>query len=141
MKQERVILSFIMVLIGLVVAGIVFYFYQSTKTINSPRTNLINVPTPTPTPKPKIYLNLTSPSDEEVVNNKTINITGQTNPGATITIVTSSSQQVIEPSSLGNFTTTLTLNDGQNIIKVWALNPNGDTTSLQRTVTYSTDNF
>jgi hypothetical protein len=142
MKQERVILSFIMVLIGLLVAGAAFYFYQSTKTV-SPSTTGITKPqvTPTPTPGPKVYLSLGSPSDEEVVSNATLSINGKTNPNATIIIIASGDQQVIQPTSLGDFSTTETLDDGQNIIKIQTILPSGETVSVQRTVTYSTENF
>jgi len=141
MKQERVILSFIMVLIGLLVAGALFYFYQSTKTVSPSTTGITRLISPTPTPKPKIYLSLSQPSDEEVLNNKTLSIGGKTNPEATVIIITASDQEVMQPSSQGNFLTTVTLGDGQNLIQIRSILPNGETISLQRTVTYSTDSF
>ncbi len=141
MKQERVILSFVMVLVGLLVAGTAFYFYQSTKTIPASKTNTANTISPTPTPTPKIYLLLSDPKDESVVENKILQIIGQTNPDATVVIVTSSDQKVLQPSSQGNFSTTITLNEGENLIKIQSILPDGEDTSLQRTVTYSTENF
>ena len=141
MKQERVILSFVAVLIGLLVAGIAFYFYQSTKTIPSPNQIILNAPTPTPTAKPTVYLSLNNPDDETVVDNKTFVINGRTNPNATIIIYTSVNQQVMQPSAQGDFSTTLTLNDGENLIKLMSILPGGETTILQRTVTYSTEAF
>jgi hypothetical protein len=141
MKQERVILSFIMVLVGLLVAGALFYFYQSTKTVSPSTTTITNTITPTPTPKAKIYLILNAPSDETVVDNKTLLISGRTNPGATIIIVTASDQQVIQPSSQGDFSTTATLDDGQNLIEINSVLPSGETTLIKRTVTYSTEDF
>ena len=141
MKQERVILSFIMVLIGLLVAGGLFYFYQSTKTVSPSTTGIITRVTPIPTPKPKIYLSLNQPSDEEVVSNKTLTISGKTNPDATLIIVTASNQQVIQPTTQGDFSTTLTLDDGQNLIEIHLILPSGETTMIRRTVTYSTEAF
>ena len=134
-------MSFIMVLIGLLVAGALFYFYQSTKKVSSSTTNIVNVITPTPTPKPTVYLSLNSPSDEEVVDNKTLSVGGKTNPDATIIIITASNQQVLQPSSQGDFSTTLTLDDGQNIIQIKSILPSGEITAAQRTVTYSTEDF
>ncbi len=141
MKQERVILSFIMVLIGLLVAGALFYFYQSTKSVSPSTTGIINRITPTPTPKPKIYLSLNQPADEAVVGNKTLVISGKTNPDATLIIITTSDQQVIQPSSQGDFSTTLTLNDGQNLIEIHSILPGGETIVTRRTITYSTEDF
>jgi hypothetical protein len=141
MKQERVILSFVMVLIGLLVAGALFYFYQSTKTVSPSTTTVVNRITPTPTPMPKVYLALSQPSDEEVVNDKTLSINGKTNPNATVIIITNADQQVIQPSTQGDFSTTITLNDGQNLIQIRSILPTGETVITQKTVTYSTEQF
>ena len=67
---------------------------------------------------PKVYLALSQPSDEEVVNDKTLSINGKTNPNATVIIITNADQQVIQPSTQGDFSTTITLNDGQNLIQI-----------------------
>ena len=141
MKQERVILSFVAVLIGLLAAGIAFYFYQSTKTVSSSNQITLNAPTPTPTPKPTVYIALNTPADEIIVDNKTLVINGKTNPNATIIIYTDNGQQVIQPSTQGDFSTTLILDDGENLIKLMSILPGGETTTIQRTVTYSTENF
>jgi hypothetical protein len=141
MKQERVILSFIMVLIGLLVAGAIFYFYQSTKHVSPSTTNIITKISPIPTPEPKIYLALSQPVDEAVVSNKTLKISGKTNPEAIVVIITDSDQEVIQPSRQGDFSTTLTLANDQNIIIVRSILPSGETVAAQRTVTYSTLDF
>jgi hypothetical protein len=142
MKQERVILSFIMVLIGLLVAGALFYFYQSTKKVSPSAINIITASkTPTPTPQSKIYLTLNQFADEQVVSDKTFKISGQTNPNATIIVVTQNGQDVLQPTSLGNFSTTITLSDDQNIVQIISVLPGGEITSVQRTVTYSTEAF
>ncbi len=140
MKQERVILSFIMVLIGLLVAGLAFYFYQSTKVV-SDRSNASIVSTPTPTTAPIIFLSISNPINESVVSNKTLTVSGKTEPEATVIVITESGQQVLQPSSQGDFSTTVILSDDQNLITVWALTPNGESTSIQKTVTYSMENF
>jgi hypothetical protein len=141
MKQERVILSFVAVLIGLLAAGLAFYFYQSTKTISTSNQVAVNAITPTPTPKPTVYISLSSPNDEVVVASKTLTVSGKTNPDATIIIYTSANQAVVQPSSQGDFSTTLTLDNGENLIKLMSILPGGETTSVQRTVTYSTEDF
>jgi len=141
MKQERVILSFIMVLIGLLVAGGLFYFYQSTKNVSPSTTTIVNRITPTPAPKPKAYLSLNQPSDEQVVSSKTLLISGKTNPDATLIIITGADQQVIQPSAQGDFSTTITLDNGQNLIEMHSILPTGETIIIKKTITYSTENF
>jgi hypothetical protein len=141
MKQERVILSFVMVLIGLLVAGALFYFYQSTKTVSPSTTTIVKNITPTPTPTAKVYLSLSQPSDEEVVNNKTLSINGKTNPNATVIIITNADQQIIQPSTQGDFSTTITLDNEQNLIEIRSILPTGETIVVHKTVTYSTEQF
>jgi hypothetical protein len=141
MKQERVILSFIAVLIGLLVAGVAFYFYQTTKVIPNQKTTTTTLSEPTPTPKPSIYLIISTPTNEEIVDSKTLEIKGKTNPDSTILVITSSDQEVIEPSTQGNFATTVLLDNGENSITIQAISPTGETISEIRTVTYSTADF
>lgn len=140
MKQERVILSFIMVVIGLLVAGAAFYFYQTTKIVPTNSSVLIKV-TPTETPKSTVFLSINTPINEEVVSNKTLIVSGKTAPQATIVIVTNSGELVVNPSMQGDFSTTLTLENDQNLIRIHALLPNGEIAIVERTVTYSTNSF
>nr|MBI5455882.1 hypothetical protein [Candidatus Levybacteria bacterium] len=140
MKQERVILSFIMVVIGLLVAGVGFYFYQTTKIVSTNSSALIK-PTPTETPKSTIFLSINTPTNEEVVSSKTLIVSGKTIPEATVVIVTNSDQLVIKPSSQGDFSTTITLGNDQNLIRIHALSPNGEIATVEKTVTYSTSSF
>ncbi|MEK7160117.1 MAG: hypothetical protein AAB702_01390 [Patescibacteria group bacterium] len=140
MKQERVILSFIMVVIGLLVAGAAFYFYQTTKVVSTNSSALAN-PTPTESPKSTIFLSINTPASEEVVSNKTLIISGKTLPQATIVIVTNSDQLVVKPSTQGDFSTTVTLENDQNLIRIHSLSSNGEIATVERTVTYSTNSF
>ena len=141
MKKEKVVLAFIAALIGLLVAGIAFYIYQSSKTIH--------IPNPTATPSIKnptkkdqnVFLNLTSPQDESVIDNKIVQVSGNTKPDATIIVLTQLDQKVITPSSQGDFSTTVNIDSGENIIEITAIAPNGEEKIIKRTVTFSTENF
>ena len=141
MRQEKVILSFIMVLIGLLVAGVAFYFYQSEKHI---KPNLQAVVSPAPSSisnKSNLILEVTNPKNEEVVSDKKLSVLGKTDPNATVFIITKSDQQVIKSSSTGNFNSTVTLDKDQNLITVISVLSNGDYKQIQSTVTYSTSSF
>ncbi len=141
MKQERVILSFIMVLIGLLVAGVAFYIYQGTKTVPVSKTT-VSVTTPTPTPiGNSIYLNIDNPADESVTDNKTVTVSGKTTSDATVVVITNSDQKVIQPSGQGDFSTTITIAEGANLIRVTAFSSDGQSVTVQRTITYSTEDF
>lgn len=142
MKQERVILSFIMVLVGLLVAGVAFYLYQGTKTIPASKLKTVTVVSPTPSASPSgVYLNIDSPQDESVVDNKVLTVSGKTIPGATVVILTSSSKQVVQPSQAGDFSTTINLDDGTNLLQVTSFGTDGLSTTVVKTVTYSTEDF
>ncbi len=141
MKTEKVILSFIALLAGLLVAGVAFYFYQSTKAIPPSSVRTVTVKPPSPTPKSSIFLTIATPADEQVVANKTINITGNTIPDATVLVSTEIGDQVTTTAQNGNFQVTINLDNGENLIYITAIAPNGEEVTLIRTITYSTESF
>lgn len=141
MKTEKIVLSFIAILGGLLVAGIVFYIYQTTRTIPSSKIKPITITIPTPTPKPSIFLSIISPNDESVVNNKTLTISGKSAPDATIAIISENFGQVVSPAPNGDFSTTVTLGNGSNVIEITAIAANGEQAKITRTVTYSLEEF
>lgn len=141
MKTERIVLSFIAVLIGILVAGIAFYLFQATKTIPNSKTKIISVVAPTGGPKSSVFLSIDSPKDEDVLDKKTITISGKTIPQAVIVISTPTTDQVVSPTTTGSFSATATLSDGENQIQITAIAPNGEEVKVNRTVTFSTEMF
>lgn len=143
MRTEKIVLSFIAIFVGLCVAGVAFYFYQSTKVISPTATKVaVTTSTPTPTPiDPNSLLSIQSPKDEAVVTSKTVTVNGKTDPNATIVISTPVDDQVATPSSNGDFTTTVTIDSGENQIIITAIAPDGQEVNKKLTVTYSTENF
>lgn len=141
MKKEKVILSFIATLVGLTLAGVIFYFYESSKTVPSSTTKTISIVASSPTPKPSIFLTLDSPKDEEVVSKKIITISGKTAPDATVAIITKNSQDIITPALNGDFSTTLNIEDGPNLVEITAIAQNGESVKVLRTITFSTEEF
>lgn len=96
---------------------------------------------PSPTPKPSIFLTLDTPIDEQVFDQKTIIVSGKTNPTATVEVLTTLSEQIVTPTSTGAFSTTVTIEDGENMVDIIAIAPNGDEVKLSKTVTFSTESF
>lgn len=140
MNKEKIVLSFVALFLGLIVAGVIFYFYQSTKIVPDTRTKNTLSTAPTPTPQP-IYLSVDSPQDEQVVDSKIVTVSGKTAPDATVIISTGGQDQVVTPSSVGNFSTTVTIESGSNMLQVTSISPAGLEATIIRTVTYSTENF
>lgn len=142
MKTERVLLAVLAVVIGLLVAGIAFFLYENTKKNPPPNNNkTASISTPTPTPKPSIFLTVDQPKDEEVVSKKIISISGKTSKDAIIAILTNNDEQVLTPTGTGDFSTTTTIEDGQNLIEISAIAQNGESTGILRVVTFSTEEF
>ena len=141
MKTEKIILSFIAILIGLLASGVAFYFYQSTKTIPPSKLKTIAIVSPAPTTQPSIFLTIDNPKDEEVTDKKIITVSGKTTPDATVILSSQIADNVINPSSTGSFSTTVTITDGENEIQITAIAPNGEETTLKQTITYSTESF
>ncbi len=141
MKKEKLILSFVATFFGLLVAGIVFYLFQATKTIPNTTTKTVSVASPTPVNSPSISLMLDQPKDEGVVDSKVLVVSGKTQSNAVIIVITDSSEDVITPSSNGNFSTTVNLDDGQNILEVISIAPNGESIKSKKTITYSLEEF
>lgn len=144
MKVEKLVISFIAVSIGILVAALAFYFYQTTKIVSTNTTKTITTTAPTPPSDNKsesISLTVDSPSDESVVSNKTVSISGKTTPDAVVVISTKTSDSVVTPAVNGSFSTTIVLDDGENNIIITAISKNGNETKIVRTVTYSTETF
>jgi len=141
MKTERIILSFIAVIFGLLVAGVAFFIYQSTKTISPTQVKSITITQPTPTPVPSTLLTIDQPINESVVNTKGITLSGKTTPDATLILTTDTDDQVVTPAANGNYAITTTLNNGANQITITAIAPDGQETKKIITVTYSTEEF
>lgn len=141
MTKEKVVLAFVATLIGLFVAGGAFYLYQKGRVVPSEKIKIISINKPTPTPKTSVFLTLTSPADEEVTNQRVINISGKTASEAMVAILTQGNEQVIMPARDGSFQATVNIDNGQNIIEVTSIMPNGEETSITRVVTYSTEEF
>lgn len=145
MKKEKIVISFIAVLIGILAAGIAFFLYQTTKVIPNSNIKTITFKTPNPTPvktqKQSLFLTVDSPKDEEVVTSRIIQLTGKTQPEAIVLVATENNDQVVTPTKNGDFSVTLSLDLNQNYIEITAISPNGEETKLLKIITVSTENF
>lgn len=144
MKAEKVILSFVAVLVGLIAAGIAFYLYQATRTLPAQKTEPIAVvpsPTSAPLSDKEHLLIIDNPKNEAVFDKKQITISGKTVNGAVLTVSTEDNDQVVKPAENGNFTLTMPIPDGTSIMQIVAVFPDGTEKKEMRTVTFSTESF
>ena len=140
MTKEKLTLGAIALLLGIVSATVIFYFYQSAKQIKPSQIEKITLATPTPLVN-QIPLVLTNPKDQSVVTNRSVTVSGKTEPDAKIVVLTLSREVGAVAASDGSFSTEITVDNGENIIEVIVVTPSGKTASAKRTVTFSTAEF
>jgi hypothetical protein len=141
MKKETIVLVVIALLIGALIAIIVFFIFQSTRKINPSEVKTITIDQPSPSPSSNLFLTIDSPQDEIVVDERNLKISGKTIPEAKIIIITSNTQETATPSKDGSFSTDINLVNDENIIKIVSMAPNGETVKVTKVVSYSTENF
>lgn len=90
------------------------------------------------TSAPKSFtLDLDQPSDDSLVFQSSILISGKTGANMDLLISTDSSDEIIQSKNDGTFSYTLSLDEGVNNIKVVVFDKDGDSRSIDRTVYYS----
>lgn len=92
-------------------------------------------PTPTPTPKPTpkpLFLKITSPEDESIVQTSAVVISGETLPTAIVSV----NGEEVNVKDDGTFSTTITLDEGPNDIQIVASTLGGEETSAILMVAY-----
>lgn len=141
MKKEKIILLAVAGLIGLFITIAVFFLYQETRKVNPSEIKKITIKNPTPQPQSSIFISVNSPKDEEVVDKRNIVISGKTIPEAKILIISENSQELALASGIGDFSADLTIDEGENILEIIAIAPNGETAKTKKVVTFSTEIF
>ena len=79
-----------------------------------------------------LWLQVLSPQDEAVVNTPQVDVTGSAPAGAVISI----NDEILIVGDEGQFKTTVSLDEGPNLIEIIASDDNGNETSLILSVTY-----
>lgn len=139
MKKERLILAFVAIAAGLIVASSIFYFYQN-KRAPSVFPNQPSQATPSAT-NGRPVLEIINPQDELITDSKTVEITGKSLPKALIVINANSNDYVVTAENDGTFTQKIALADLENIISITAYTENGVSETKELTIIYSTEEF
>jgi hypothetical protein len=134
-------LSFVAIGIGLFVAAGAFFIYQSLRSLPQNKIPTITLNNPTPTPQEAVLLSIDSPADESVQSSRNLTISGKTDPQATLILNTDSDDQVVTPTSTGNFSLTTIIDTGVNIIHLTAVTPDGQENKKTFTVSSTTEDF
>ena len=86
----------------------------------------------TPETAGSLWLQILSPLDEAVVNTPQVDVTGSAPAGSVISI----NDEILVVGIDGQFKTTVSLEDGPNLIEIIASDENGNEMSVLLTVTY-----
>lgn len=140
MRIEKIILAIAGIAAGLFVAGIAFYIYQTTKTISPSSIKTITLQKPTPSAG-SVPLAIDSPVDEAVLSSRVVQISGKTDPKATIVITTDSADTAVSPSADGAFSLSVTLPSGENRVILSAIMPDGTESQKVLTVNITSEDF
>lgn len=141
--KERLIIIIIAIIAGLFITSAGFLIYQSTKKGNdntAPKKTAISNSS-TPQSQNNLFVKIIEPSDESLVTKRTLSIKGTTNPGNIIIISTNLQDVTAKPTADGNFSVTVDISAGANVIIARSIAPNGDSVEDKKTVTYSTEEF
>ncbi len=141
MRKEKIILSFTALFVGILVALLIFYFYQSGKEVKPEELEKITLENPSPSPSSSIFLVLEKPIDEDVVDNRIITVSGKTAPNAKVVILTQTNEVGAVAAQDGSFSSNITLSEGENVVEVDAVAANGEIAKATRVVTFSTESF
>lgn len=117
--------------------------------IYTARTALENNPKPSPPPQNptnsqeptatlSAQLTITSPLNDTLIDNDTIQLKGKATPEAIITVITSKNQQIVSADDQGDFTTAVKLAGGANQIDITAFTAEGSKTETKLNIVYST---
>lgn len=100
------------------------------------------IPTSSVSPSPSspvtVTLTVTTPEDESLVTKDSLTVSGKTAAGATVTIISETSEQITTADQSGNFSADVELEGGYNNITITAFDSSGNTNSQTITVTYTT---
>src|SRR3989344_3028716 len=141
--KERLVIIIIAIVAGLFITSAGFFIYQSTKKIDD---NIIRKKTTvsitsTPQSQTKLFIKVIEPSDESLTTKRTLSIKGTTNPENIVIVSTNLEDVTGKPTTDGNFSLTVDISAGANVIVTRSIAPNGDSVEDKKTVTYSTEEF
>lgn len=142
MRKDVGVAIFIGFLIGIIAALTVTNLPKILRDgIRIPSGKLSASPTPPIVKTAALSLDITvdQPKDESIADAKSINISGNTKPGQTVLIETSSSQDTADADSGGKFTQKLDLTEGVNTIYLSAYDESGNAITKTVNVYYTSE--
>ena len=129
--------TFALILIPLLVLIICSVGCAKEEIIYTPTTTLTVTPTPVITLTPTVLLlEITQPIDGAQVSTSAVLVTGKTIPGAVVSVSIDDTVEIANVDQNGNFSVTVNLEEGPNLIEVIASDLQGNEKSSTIAVIY-----
>jgi hypothetical protein len=138
MKKEIILAIIIGLTLGLVLT---YGFYTARRSLSGRgRPQLSATPQPTPGVDSEL-LTILSPQDESVQSKKEVTVTGNTFAKGFVVVFINAKEFITTADDTGNFSVIGELAPGGNTIHVTALDENGQSVSVERTVVFLTSDL
>jgi hypothetical protein len=136
MKKEILIA----ILLGLSLGLFITYgLYRSRNATNTEQSKTIeNNLTSSPEIEALSTLVLHSPEDESIVSEASITVAGDTEPNNFVVVLINQTETITTADQSGAFSVSGTLEAGSNVIAVYSLDEDGNATTEERVVVYTT---
>lgn len=139
MPKDRVLSTKTFVLSHLTLLIIALVFFAGLYYILYPEKFKEAVPQYNPVTKEPVslFLELTSPEDDILSNDASVVISGRTSPNATVIISSNDNDSGLESGNDGQFSKVFPLSDGPNIIEITAIDSEGNSKSVTKSIFFT----
>lgn len=137
MNKEVVIAGIIGLTLGLIITYGVYT--ARTALFTKPKLTLVPSPQPSAQPSASQALVLNAPDEGTVSLEKEIVITGNTQPESFVVVANSVNENITTADNTGTFSSKVILNEGGNILSVFAIQEDGTVNKVDRSVAYLTE--
>ncbi|MCL2110518.1 hypothetical protein FWH30_02990 [Microgenomates group bacterium] len=140
MKKEVVLAIVISLFVCFAITFLIIFLRHSSQ--NDPHKNIVNRialegNNSSPSATASSQIQIFSPSDEDVVTQPDVTISGHAFPSSLLVIFVNDSDYIITSDESGNFSAPLTLEAGSNVISIHGFDANNQPDANQITVIYS----
>lgn len=135
MKKEVVLAIIIGLGLGLVIT---YGVYRARTSLLGSSVTSNQSAQASPTPSGQTTLVVNAPLDESIQSTSDVTIAGTTTPNSFVVTILNDNQTITTADESGNFSVEEELEEGANIMLVFSVDEDGNTTETERTVIYNT---
>lgn len=142
MKKEVIFAVVLGVSLGFIITFGIWKARTALEALPIPSPSLAQKLTPTPTGSAtnssKISLEIFEPKNNDLINTEKVTLTGRTSPKTAVVIADEQNESTLLSDANGNFSQEITLIGGENRVRVFAFDENGNEATFELTLVYTT---